>query len=204
MRCVSTEPWWELLDTLLKKVIYLLCRFLLNISFSPSVSYYKKNIAISNSGYLSLLPCADATLRFLEMELLGQRKHAFEPLIALAILPSQKMCQLVMMKAHALQKRVCAFMSEVEGVRLWVVDPRYPRLSRGMPLLQISGSSIWPQEKREGALQSEISCLCQKYFLVLSRLEPKGRENQLSHKSEQVNEWNQNETREFLLFLLSW
>lgn len=47
---------------------------------------------------------ADATVGFLGMDLLGQRKHAFEMLIALAIFPSPKMCQLVINETECFLK----------------------------------------------------------------------------------------------------
>lgn len=92
-------------DIFLKNKIYLLCLFLLNIYFYPPLSSCTtKNISMSNFGYSFLPMEADATVEFLGMELLGQRKHAFEMLIALAIFPSPKMCQLVMNETECFLK----------------------------------------------------------------------------------------------------
>lgn len=104
------------------------------------------------------------------MEFLGQRKHAFEMLIALAIFPSPKMCQLVMNERTCFLKEVMYFYGWGRGATsVRGESEAYLRLgwiSKFLNFTRISEFHLnfWSlhlasRQDERGSFQSENTCL---------------------------------------------
>lgn len=59
--------------------------------------------------------CIDVTVEVLEMEFLGQSKHAFGMLVALIKLSSQELCQLIMCERVCFPQRGVCFYRRCPG-----------------------------------------------------------------------------------------